>query len=846
MVEFGLKLAENMVERWRQFYIDYKGLKKLLKRLRAQGTGATLSSAWQWMRFRNSRAHAIASAGEKAPLLEASTAATYGTEGGGAPPAAMPERVVGHEGWTHPSEQFEAALLEQVQRVEMFYQSELRTLAEDFHKLCEVFHCTHRYKASNYFATMDPEATPDDADYAMQVGAQASRKLRATSFASSEENSGVQSERSAQLQKLSDGFNSSGGGGGGGESSDRELPTSPFRRLSREFSISGMRSDEEKDRSEREYSIEDDDPSIPLGERRRRRRNTRQQAKMILACSEEVQSGIQQIISDCTREMWLLQNFCILNYTACVKIVKKHDKAFPESKLHSRMMRAIEAKSFHRHAGIDKLISDIEGLVADLFCEGNRGHARGMLLTKRGVSKPDWAMLHLGYRMGVAAVLFVWVIQDCAVQVLHRQGQTVFTLPAFPVFRAVGGLLLLHWAWGLSVLTWTRARINYIYLFDFDPRRILKPREIFASATSETIWYFLTLLLYYKVKFGEFPNYIPAGYYPLALTVYAAYRLFHPWALKRKLWKTLGRCIYAPCGSVTFYDSFVADVLTSLVKVFQDVAWTLCYFVSFQFQHDSEEDLQTSSIYQRVVIPVICILPLWIRFQQCLRRFYDTKRRWPHLANGLKYALSQAVSLFGALYPLYNLTLQRGHGDRIDAYLSFWLCVFILSAVYSFFWDVFVDWNFGRPQYAFLSDPGKLMFSRRWFYYVSIVVDLFLRFSWLVTLIPPNEDHKFVLFVPAYLGPITMVAEICRRTMWSMFRLENEHQRNTSGFRRVHFVPLLFEGEKKASGEHVPTYTGRRVLLEVLMVFAGVIAVLVSTALLQVRRYAPTATDDDY
>ena len=41
--------------------------------------------------------------------------------------------------------------------------------------------------------------------------------------------------------------------------------------------------------------------------------------------------------------------------------------------------------------------------------------------------------------------------------------------------------------------------------------------------------------------------------------------------------------------------------------------------------------------------------------------------------------------------------------------------------------------------------------------------------------------------------PFLAAAEICRRTMWGCFRLENEHLHNTQNFRRVAFVPLHFE-----------------------------------------------------
>lgn len=59
----------------------------------------------------------------------------------------------------------------------------------------------------------------------------------------------------------------------------------------------------------------------------------------------------------------------------------------------------------------------------------------------------------------------------------------------------------------------------------------------------------------------------------------------------------------------------------------------------------------------------------------------------------------------------------------------------------------------------------------------------------MLTLVPPNSSRT----LPLYLQPFTMVAELFRRTFWSFFRLENEHLRNTQGFRRVDFIPLHYD-----------------------------------------------------
>lgn len=42
-------------------------------------------------------------------------------------------------------------------------------------------------------------------------------------------------------------------------------------------------------------------------------------------------------------------------------------------------------------------------------------------------------------------------------------------------------------------------RINYIYLFDMDPRAISSSLVVFNNVALETALYLVTLLLYYKV-----------------------------------------------------------------------------------------------------------------------------------------------------------------------------------------------------------------------------------------------------------------------------------------------------------------------------------------------------------
>ena len=51
----------------------------------------------------------------------------------------------------------------------------------------------------------------------------------------------------------------------------------------------------------------------------------------------------------------------------------------------------------------------------------------------------------------------------------------------------------------LQVWIWTRFRINYIYLFELDPRSVRSYLTIFNDAAVDSILFLLITLLYFKV-----------------------------------------------------------------------------------------------------------------------------------------------------------------------------------------------------------------------------------------------------------------------------------------------------------------------------------------------------------
>ena len=509
-------------------------------------------------------------------------------------------------------------------------------------------------------------------------------------------------------------------------------------------------------------------------------------------------------------------DYTVWNYSAFVKITKKRDKLLKrEPKIRERFCEGVRHRDCWSAAKARALADDVKASYAAAFYDGDEAIAeRGLrddhvvLHTTHGGYDAD--ALRLGYRCGAAAVLAAWLLWDCFEVVASGADvdgwrRSVAAAPAWPVFRGLGCLLAWHWLWGASLHVWARYRVNVEFLFDADPRVAATHLDVYAEASVETVVLLALLLIYYKSTYAygvpgrrSAPR-LAAGV-PLAAAIFGAWRLVFPWKRRRQLWAALGRVVLAPFREVRFVDTFVADVLTSMVKVLLDVLWTVCFFLSGDVvaAAASEDDAvfaptwARSRFATRVLTPTCCLLPVLWRFLQCLRKYNDSgasPRRWLQLANATKYALSLFVSLFSAL----NVG-GGGGGGSVFAAQPFWFAVFVGSSLYSWCWDVFVDW--GLAPYAdgeVLSRPRRL-YPAAWWYRCAAAADSVGRFVWLAQILPPSDTSRRIdAIVPDFFVPLLALAELARRSAWSCFRLEHEHVSNAFGHRsEQQFVPSHF------------------------------------------------------
>lgn len=81
-----------------------------------------------------------------------------------------------------------------------------------------------------------------------------------------------------------------------------------------------------------------------------------------------------------------------------------------------------------------------------------------------------------------------------------------------------------------------------------------------------------------------------------------------------------------------------------------------------------------------------------------------------------------------------------------------------------------------------------LGYKRAWVYYLAMILDPILRFNWIFyALFAHDLQHS------ALLSFFVGFSEVCRRGIWTLFRVENEHCTNVGRFRASRDVPLPYE-----------------------------------------------------
>lgn len=436
---------------------------------------------------------------------------------------------------------------------------------------------------------------------------------------------------------------------------------------------------------------------------------------------------LELVLKELYKEVNLIKHYMEINIKAEDKIIKKFKKYSSICLKHSTIHDLIKIKFLKHSLKVMKsdstqsrLISEIETVFSCYF--GQKYSLNSTKILKEYIEKKHlnyFQFYYFGIFTGILITILFVIYLICYNYDIDMDDDREFK-QIFPIFRSIIVISFYLWILCINTYFWNNNKINYKKVFKFNNHYSPLSAQMKRAALLTTI-VFLMILMYLIIRCNIssrilfFIYILPLNFTPLICWVCLIVYLLLPF---RNYFNYEGRCYLFKVlkeGGIFLKTDFehiwVYDQLTSLSGFFRDIIYACCYYTTYiyiyyTFNPESNSILENNASLNNDLNDVnnkkytyeinhirskchisflfifLSMLPYYIRALQCIKICILNKSFMPQGLNTIKYILSILSSFISYLF------------SQNQSYLKTWLFWATISSVYSFMWDIKMDWGF--------------------------------------------------------------------------------------------------------------------------------------------------------
>ncbi|CAH8384974.1 unnamed protein product [Eruca vesicaria subsp. sativa] len=484
------------------------------------------------------------------------------------------------------------------------------------------------------------------------------------------------------------------------------------------------------------------------------------------------------------QKLRFLKSYCFLNQLGFSKILKKYDKTTSRN-TSKPYLNTVDHSYLGSCDEVSRLMSRVEATFIKHFANGN--HRDGMKSLRPKTKREKHRVTYcLGFLSGCAAALAISIVVVVHIRgITKSEGRHQYMENIFPLYSLLGFVAVHLFMFAGDIYFWSRYRVNYPFIFGFEHGTDLGYREVLLLGAGLAVLTFGGVLSNLDMEMDPRTRSfsVITELVPLALLLCLMTVAFCPFNIiyRASRYFFIGcvvRCVLSPLYKVTCNPSNLFIGLVWQVQAFRNLLFYVCYYGwAGDFKKRTHECYE-SDIYKKLYL-IVAIVPYWFRFAQCIRRLVEEKDRNNGI-NALKYLSTIIAVAARTVFEMHKGTY----------WLTLAVTTSIIATLFNTYWDIFKDWGLmnRNSKNPWLRD--KLLIPHKSTYFIVMVVNVVLRLAWMQTVLGIRDApflHKRALIA------VVATLEIIRRGIWNFFRLENEHLNNVGKYRAFKSVPLPFQ-----------------------------------------------------